>query len=137
MFDLARSTPVSRLALLGWACFSGITAVGWAFAFTRAMKILFLVIPLSWLLPTFLGRDFWDISWQKVPVVLFSLAQEIHARLVPTVDMSTPKYEIFWNSSPTREVGGDRLDVHADDDRTGICVADVSGHGAPPASSWQ
>lgn len=161
MFALAREGRVPWLAVAAWACFSGLTAVGWAFAFTLSRKLLFLVVPLSWLLPMLFGRGFWGIGLGKIPVLVLTLAaialgygffihfisnegvtslrlrtemglaRQIHAGLVPPVNLATSAWEIYGDSSPTTEVGGDLLDVHAADGRAGIYVADVSGHGVP------
>lgn len=58
-----------------------------------------------------------------------SLARDIHATLVPPVDRTVPPMELFGKSLPSSAMGGDLLDVVEADDRLGVFVADVSGHG--------
>ncbi len=57
------------------------------------------------------------------------LAQQIHSRLVPPVDMNLGQCEFYGRSDSSSEVGGDLLDVVEKDGRVGAFVADVSGHG--------
>jgi serine phosphatase RsbU (regulator of sigma subunit) len=58
-----------------------------------------------------------------------SLAQEIHEVLVPPVDQTFGRVEVFGRSIASAEVGGDLLDVFAGDHGVVVTVADVSGHG--------
>jgi len=57
------------------------------------------------------------------------LAQDIHNRLVPLIDMSTDRFEVYGESSASTEVGGDLLDAYRRDGSLTVTVADVSGHG--------
>jgi sigma-B regulation protein RsbU (phosphoserine phosphatase) len=58
-----------------------------------------------------------------------NLAQEIHAVLVPPVNETFGRVEVFGRSQASAEVGGDLLDVFVGDDGVVVTVADVSGHG--------
>jgi Stage II sporulation protein E (SpoIIE) len=58
-----------------------------------------------------------------------NLAQEIHEVLVPPVDQTFGRVEVFGRSDASAEVGGDLLDVFAGDHGVVVTVADVSGHG--------
>ncbi len=60
-----------------------------------------------------------------------ALARELHEVLVPPVERVHARYEIFGRSSPSSEIGGDLLDVVAQDGGLTCYVADVSGHGVP------
>lgn len=60
-----------------------------------------------------------------------ALAQDIHASLVPPVDLETPWCEMCGRSLPASEVGGDLVDAIAAHGRALGVVADVSGHGVP------
>jgi sigma-B regulation protein RsbU (phosphoserine phosphatase) len=59
------------------------------------------------------------------------LAEEIHGHLVPAVDRTTEQAELYGLSAPATEVGGDLLDVHHEEGRTALYLADVTGHGVP------
>jgi sigma-B regulation protein RsbU (phosphoserine phosphatase) len=61
------------------------------------------------------------------------LAAEIHRTLVPSVGVRVGPYEIHGLSSAAGEVGGDLVDLVADEGRFLAYVADVSGHGVPAA----
>ncbi|HWP16017.1 MAG TPA: PP2C family protein-serine/threonine phosphatase [Xanthobacteraceae bacterium] len=58
-----------------------------------------------------------------------NLAQQIHEVLVPPVDQSFGRVEVFGRSSASAEVGGDLLDVFSGEHGVVVTVADVSGHG--------
>ena len=58
-----------------------------------------------------------------------TLARDIHATLVPPVNRTAPHLELFGKSLPSSAMGGDLLDVVESDGKTGVFVADVSGHG--------
>ncbi len=60
-----------------------------------------------------------------------SLAQQIHADLVPPIARQLHGVEILGRSQPSTEVGGDLLDVLDDCGAVLALVADVSGHGVP------
>lgn len=60
-----------------------------------------------------------------------SLAAEIHRSLVPELSFKTSGFEFFGVSFPSGAVGGDLVDVVADDNGWFAYVADVSGHGVP------
>lgn len=58
-----------------------------------------------------------------------NLAQEMHAVLVPPIDQTIGRVEVFGRSNASAEVGGDLLDIFAGGDGVVVTVADVSGHG--------
>jgi hypothetical protein len=60
-----------------------------------------------------------------------NLARAIHEGLVPPLDRRVGRVEVYGDSAPTTEVGGDLLDLVEDGERAGLYVADVSGHGVP------
>jgi hypothetical protein len=59
IFDLVAPKGVSWLVIAAWCVYSGMVAVGWAYAFTRRMWVLWIVIPLSFLLPFLFGKEFY------------------------------------------------------------------------------
>jgi len=59
------------------------------------------------------------------------LAGEIHRALVPTKHETIGKVELFGNSIPSGEVGGDLFDIVQSNGGWHAYVADVSGHGVP------
>jgi sigma-B regulation protein RsbU (phosphoserine phosphatase) len=62
------------------------------------------------------------------------LAFEIQSNLLPRSAPSVPGYDIACRGIPARQVGGDYYDfIPIDDDRLGLCLADVCGHGMPAA----
>ena len=70
------------------------------------------------------------ISIQSELETAASMQQSILPRSFPT----NPRYQIFGNMEPAREVGGDFFDVmRLPDNRVGLCIADVSGKGIPAA----
>jgi serine phosphatase RsbU (regulator of sigma subunit) len=58
-----------------------------------------------------------------------NLAQKIHEVLVPPVNQTFGRVEVFGRSDASAEVGGDLLDVFAGDHGVVVTIADVSGHG--------
>ena len=64
-----------------------------------------------------------------------NLAKEIHDHLVPAVGRTTEHLELYGICAPASEVGGDLMDVWHTDGKTGLCVADVTGHGVPAGVS--
>jgi hypothetical protein len=58
-----------------------------------------------------------------------ALAGRIHARLVPPISLTTPRFEVLGRAEPSSEVGGDLLDVVERESGLLACIADVSGHG--------
>lgn len=58
-----------------------------------------------------------------------SLAHSIQATLVPTVSFQNSRFEVYGRSIPSTEMGGDLIDVIANDGSLLVYVADVSGHG--------
>jgi hypothetical protein len=168
IYDLAtpKGLPWTTLAL--WSAYSGATAVGWAYAFTRNLRFLWFHVPLSLLVATFFGSEFYNrqgfqralvveaavcaavivagyvffvvfISGEGTKTVRLRteirLAKEIHAHLVPAVDHKSAHVELYGVSSPASEVGGDLMDVCHDGGKTGLYVADVTGHGVPAGVS--
>jgi two-component system sensor histidine kinase ChiS len=62
------------------------------------------------------------------------LAHEIHSSVVIQDIPKIKNINIAYAYIPTREMGGDFYDViKIDEDRTGIMIADVTGHGIPAA----
>jgi sigma-B regulation protein RsbU (phosphoserine phosphatase) len=59
LWELGSSHQSPWYRILPWVLFSGATAVGWAFAFVRKLRFLWLVVPLSFTLPQQFGRDYW------------------------------------------------------------------------------
>lgn len=57
------------------------------------------------------------------------LAQQVHAHLVPRIDLTLPWIEVSGEAMSSTEVGGDLIDVLQQEDRVGLFIADVSGHG--------
>ncbi|HWO33718.1 MAG TPA: PP2C family protein-serine/threonine phosphatase [Candidatus Acidoferrum sp.] len=60
-----------------------------------------------------------------------SLAHGIQATLVPTVSFQTARFEAYGKSIPSKEMGGDLIDVIEGDGNLLAYVADISGHGLP------
>jgi hypothetical protein len=58
-----------------------------------------------------------------------ALAEQTHRSLVPPVDVHTDHLEIYGQSRPSSQVGGDLLDATEHGGKTLFYVADVSGHG--------
>ena len=58
-----------------------------------------------------------------------SLAHDIQATLVPTISFQNATVEIYGQSIPSTEMGGDLIDVIESDGNLLAYVADVSGHG--------
>ena len=58
-----------------------------------------------------------------------SLAHEIQGTLVPTISFQSEAIEIYGQSIPSTEMGGDLIDVIENDGNLLAYVADVSGHG--------
>ncbi len=61
-------------------------------------------------------------------------AREVQAKLLPGQSPELIGYDICGSCIPTDEIGGDYFDyIPLSDDRLGLAVADVSGHGIPSA----
>jgi len=60
-----------------------------------------------------------------------SLAHGIQATLVPTVSFQTARFEVYGKSMPSKEMGGDLIDVIEGHGTLLAYVADISGHGLP------
>ncbi len=58
-----------------------------------------------------------------------NLAQQIHEVLVPPVNETFGRVEVFGRSKASAEVGGDLFDVFSGNHGVVVTVADVSGHG--------
>ena len=58
-----------------------------------------------------------------------SLARQIHDTLVPTIEVTTDRFEVLGTSTPSTEMGGDLIDVVDHDGGTDMFLVDVSGHG--------
>ena len=62
------------------------------------------------------------------------LAQDLQLKFLPQAPPAVPNYEFFSYYQPMQQVGGDYFDyLPLDEDRTGIIVADVVGHGIAAA----
>ena len=162
IYDLAAPKGLSWIILLLWSAYSGVTAVGWAYAFTRNVRFLWIIIPFSFLVGTLFGERFYPRS--NVQVALFveagvcaaviilgyicfivfisgegtktvrllteiGLAKAIHSHLVPAVDQKTDHLELYGVSAQASEVGGDLMDVCHANGKTGLFIADITGHG--------
>lgn len=57
VYCMALSKPVPWYGVITWFVYSGLVAVGWAYAFTRNIKFLYFLIPASMIVPPF-GRGF-------------------------------------------------------------------------------
>lgn len=60
VFELAAGRPASAGTIAAWALYSGLTGAAWAWCFIYDLRGLFIVLPLSSLLPWFFGDGFWD-----------------------------------------------------------------------------
>ncbi len=60
LYDLAstQGRPIWLVAV--WSAYSGLVAVGWAYAASTTWRVLFFLLPVSWLLPSIWGRSFWS-----------------------------------------------------------------------------
>lgn len=57
-------------------------------------------------------------------------AREIQMGMLPSGELSTPFLELAGHCRPAAEVGGDYYDyLRLDDDRLGVIIVDVTGHG--------
>jgi len=61
-----------------------------------------------------------------------ALARELHQALVPVIQRTIGDFEIYGDSLPSGEVGGDLVDLVENADGWTAYVADVSGHGVSP-----
>jgi sigma-B regulation protein RsbU (phosphoserine phosphatase) len=62
------------------------------------------------------------------------VASKMQKSILPTRFPNNPDYEVFAHMEPARNVGGDFYDViQLDNDRLGLCIADVSDKGVPAA----
>lgn len=59
----------------------------------------------------------------------FSLAHGIQAVLVPAISIRTARFEVYGESIPSTEMGGDLIDLMQNDESLLVYVADASGHG--------
>ncbi len=57
------------------------------------------------------------------------LATKLHNIIVPRINYSDEKFDVFANSIPAEEVGGDLADFYSENGRRIAVIADVSGHG--------
>ena len=55
IYCMALSKPVPWYGVITWFVYSGLVAVGWAYAFTKNVKFLYFLIPASMIVPPF-GR---------------------------------------------------------------------------------
>ena len=62
------------------------------------------------------------------------IASKMQRAILPTAFPHQPGYQVFGNTAPAREVGGDFFDVvRLENGRIGLTVADVSDKGVPAA----
>ena len=60
------------------------------------------------------------------------LAHSIQRTLVPTLEIRTPRFEVYGISQPSEKVGGDLVDaISLSNGDLVAFLADVSGHGLP------
>ena len=60
------------------------------------------------------------------------LASQIHRELVPDIETRIGSFELFGRPVPSRQVGGDLIDVVENGDKWIAYIADVWGHGVAP-----
>lgn len=113
---LARAYPSSNMSMAAWHTRNAIEA-GICLAMVIAGYISFI---------RFVGTEGAEQLRLKTEV---NLAQQIHEVLVPPVNQTLGRVEIFGRSKASAEVGGDLLDVFEGDHGVVVTVADVSGHG--------
>lgn len=162
IYDLMAPRGLSWFSLLLWSAYSGVTAVGWAYSFTRNVRFLWVIIPFSFLVGTLFGEKFYPRSNVQMALLVeaivcvlviilgyicfivfisgegtktlrllteIRLAKAIHSHLVPAVDQKSERLEIYGISAPASEVGGDLMDVCRGKGKTGLYIADITGHG--------
>ena len=113
---IARMYPASTMSIAQWHTRTTIEA-----AVCMAMVIAGYISFIR-----FVGTEGAEQLRLKTEV---NLAQQIHEVLVPPVDQSFGRVEVFGRSSASAEVGGDLLDVFSGEHGVVVTVADVSGHG--------
>jgi hypothetical protein len=57
IYDLAAPKGLSWTVLFAWSVYSGATAVGWAYGFTRNLRYLWIHVPLSFLVGSYFGQS--------------------------------------------------------------------------------
>jgi len=113
---IARMYPASTMSIAQWHTRTTIEA-----AVCMAMVIAGYISFIR-----FVGTEGAEQLRLKTEV---NLAQQIHEVLVPPVDQSFGRVEVFGRSNASAEVGGDLLDVFSGEHGVVVTVADVSGHG--------
>jgi len=162
IYDFMSPKGLRWQSLALWSVYSGVTAVGWAYSFTRNLRFLWIWIPVSILVPQLFGRDFYTRPDARLALVAqavicicvivlgyvffvifisgegaktmrlrteINLARQIHQHLVPAIDRTTERFELYGVSMAASEVGGDLMDACHRDGKTALYVADVTGHG--------
>lgn len=62
------------------------------------------------------------------------LAQSLQTSILPEIPPQLPGLHFAYDYTPMEQVGGDFFDFHIfDENRIGVVIADVSGHGVPAA----
>ena len=75
VYDLASPKGLPWPTLLFWFAYSGLTAVGWAYAFTRDLRALYVLLPFSVAVPIFFGgNEFYPRQGVKVALLLEAAA---------------------------------------------------------------
>jgi len=78
VYNLASARDIAWYEPLIWGTFSGLVAVGWVLAASYTWKLLFVVVPASFVLPSIFGQTFWVpgriIGGAGFPFVLFMAA---------------------------------------------------------------
>lgn len=105
LFDFVRPQRVPWYEVVLWASFSGLTAVGWALAFVRSIRILAMVIPISFALPILFGQRFW--AFEESPprlllevaacIVLMALGYGFFIRFITTEGMASLRLRTEMN----------------------------------------
>jgi len=83
LYELAAGRPAPWPQILTWALYSGATGAAFAWSFTHDLRALFIVAPLSFLLPSVFG-EFWrrPLDVHRALVALCSLATTIVAYIL-------------------------------------------------------
>lgn len=108
-----------------------IIRVGWGMS-EMWRRVVLLVMAIAWISLgfTLIVRFMTRIERQGARArAELALAAQIHASLVPPIDVGWGGLRIHGTSDPSGEMGGDLIDAVATDDRLDLFLADVSGHG--------
>ena len=70
IYDLASPKGLPWTIIAAWSVYSGLTAVGWAYGFTKNLRYLWFHVPASFVVPMFYGDDFYQRSNIKLALAL-------------------------------------------------------------------